>query len=113
MTNPKWLIGIGVAFVLLTLISNVLEGIYLGGVTGTKLQIMISLPFPPTLSWLQNLWAMLWFDYSFFHGGWSIIKYVFFWPVSFGLVVSYGAQLLMAIFEGIRSAIRSLTGGAV
>ena len=113
MTNPKWLIGIAVAFVLMTLLSGVLEGGYLSGAAATRLQLLISMPFPPTISWISNLWGMLWFDYSFFHGGWVIFKYALFWPISFGLVVSYAFLLLQAMWSGVRGLVSVFTGGAV
>jgi len=110
MTSPKWLIGILTAFVLLTLLNGILEGVYLGEGTVTRLQTLMSLP--TSLAWFSNLWGVLWFDYSFFHGGWIILKYALFWPISLGLLISYGALLVQSIIGGLGRIVGLLTGGA-
>lgn len=109
MTNPKWLIAIATLFVALTLVCGILEGSYLGAGHTSLLAEFIRPPIlNPTamMGWFGNLWNMLWFDYSMFHGGWAIFKYIFFWPISIGLVVSYGALLVQAAIVAIGSFAR-------
>jgi len=48
--------------------------------------------------WIQALWSVFWWDYSFFVGAWSILKYLG-WCVSIGIVVS----IVMAI-RGVSSS---------
>jgi hypothetical protein len=111
MTNPKWLIGIAAIFALFSLICGVLEGSYLGPNEVGRLAALMTWPGIMGIpTWIGNLWSMLWFDYACFHGGWLIIKYVFFWPVSIGLVVSYGALLLPYLVAGARSILSGLAG---
>jgi hypothetical protein len=112
MTNPKWLIGIAVLFIGLSAICSWLGGSYFEGAPAERLQALMSMPFPPTLTWAGNFWAMLWFDYpAIFHGNWLIFKYILFWPISFGLIVSYGFLLLQALVTAARSLISLATGG--
>jgi len=112
MTNPKWLIGLGTAFILLTLLSSTLEGAYISGTEVSRLSMFLNPHglFTQPLTWLSNLWGMLWFDYSFFHGSWLIFKYALFWPISFGLIVSFGAQVALTVVSGIRGLVGILTG---
>lgn len=48
----------------------------------------------------QSIWKALWFDYSFFYeddgvtpNDWMIIRYIFFWPMTVGLLI----EIIMAI----------------
>lgn len=111
LTNPKWLIGILMAFIVLTLISGVIEGTYIGADEVTTLKDFVRPPLSSPSSmytWLtETLWTVLWFDYAFFHGGWSIFRYAIFLPVSAGVVISYGAILIQAMIV----ALRSVAGG--
>lgn len=38
-------------------------------------------------AWMQAIWAVFWWDYSFFTGYWEILKYLC-WCISIGIVVS-------------------------
>jgi len=108
MTNPKWLTGILTLFVILTLFSGLLEGAYLGAGEVSKLRVLMSPDFPPSLAWFSNVWGVLWFDYAFFHGSWVIFRYAIFWPITIGLLVSYGALLFQAVVVAFRSLIPRL-----
>lgn len=118
MTNPKWLIGIATAFVAMSLLCGLLEGSYLVGAGGIgvalRLQTLITFPWPPLefIPWLKNFWGILTFDYSFFYGGWLIIKYALFWPISLGLIVSYVALIIPYIVTGLQSLF-SWVGGRI
>jgi len=73
-----------------TLISVTIEGNYVGADTTSALTQAMRPPFvdfsnPLTavggffmVAWtyIQALWAMFWWDYSFFEGSWAILKYV-------------------------------------
>jgi len=113
MTNPKWLIAIATLFVGMSLICGVIEGNYLGGASMFRLQVLMSLPFPLgetlPIPWVRNLWGLLWFDYAYFQGGWAIFKYALFWPISLGLVASYGLVLVEAAISAIGRTISGLT----
>jgi len=41
-----------------------------------------------TGSFVGALWNMLWFNYSFFTGAWSIVRMVVFWPLSIAMILS-------------------------
>lgn len=98
MQNPKWVIGLATAFVLMTIISNILEGIW--GTEVTRLQLLINPSFwPPGAVWayIENLWGLLWFDYSFFYGSWTIFRYAIFIPISVGLVAALAVEVFLRI----------------
>jgi len=87
-------------------ISNTLDQQYLGTDTTTPLFTLLNPSFgsfsnPLTAiggffilmwSWVQALWIMFWWDYSFLSGSWEILKYVG-WCFSLGIVVS----IIMAV----------------
>jgi hypothetical protein len=98
MQNPKWVIGLASAFVLMTVISGILEGVY--GTGATRLQVLISPAFwPPSAAWeyVKNLWAILTFDYSFFYGSWTIFRYAIFLPITVGLIAALGIEVFLRI----------------
>jgi len=113
LTNPRWLIGILTTFGILTLISGILEGTYLGPGEVSLLQEFVRPPiFDPIkmIEWFGTLWRVLWFDYSFFYGNWNIVKYVLFWPISAGVVVSVGVVLLQAAYTAFMSFFGKVLG---
>lgn len=96
MQNPKWVIGLASAFILLTIVSNILEGVW--GTEATRLQILLAFDFwPPgqAVEYLQNLWGLLWFDYSFFYGSYAIFRWAIFIPISVGLIVALGIEIFL------------------
>ena len=98
MQNPKWVIGLASAFVLMTIVSLILEGIY--GLGSTRLyQLMNPSFWPPHAAWeyIKVLWGILWFDYSFFYGQWIIFRYAVFMPISVGLVASLAVEVFLRI----------------
>lgn len=113
LTNPKWIIGILTLFALLTLISGLIEGTYIGPNEVSTLQTFVRPPLTdPSAMWTWltvTLWDVLWFDYAFFYGGWSIFKYALFWPISAGIVVSFLALLVQASIVAIRGVVGGLT----
>lgn len=98
MTNPKWLVGLMTIFIVFQVLCGLVEKTY--GVETTRLILLMK----PSLSvtYLQTFWDMLWFNYSFFHGGWEILKYVLFWPISIGLVISFVATIVMGLIGVLR-----------
>jgi len=98
MQNPKWIIGLSTAFVLMTITSLILEGVY-----GTESSLLVTLMqpafWPPHAAWdfVKAVWQMLWFDYSFFYGSFNIIRWSLFVPISVGLVVALGIEVFLRV----------------
>jgi len=89
MQNPKWVIGLASAFVLMTILSLILEGVY--GLESQKLLILMSpkiWPLSDVKLYLDTLWGIMWFDYAFFYGSWNIIRFGIFVPITVGLMVA-------------------------
>jgi len=88
------------SFVILTMLSGIIEMQYLGGKAGVLQNIMdaakvttinnpITAPFTfLSVGWnmIKALWEAFWWQYSFFQGYWVIVKYAIFWPISVGLI---------------------------
>lgn len=110
--KTSWLIGLVMLFVILTVITGVMEMSYLGGAEASRLQRLMQPDVPAytnplgaitayvTATWdyIQNLWGIFWFDYPFFQGSWAILRYIFM-AVSIGVIVS-----LVAVIRGVGSA---------
>ena len=118
MTEPKWLIAIATLFVAMSLICGVVEQTsYLSNDVPGLFQTLITPPSVAELVGLSfwdrivSLWDMLWFNYSFFHGGWKIFQY-FFQCISLALIVSYGAAILQSLISAGASII-SRVGGLI
>jgi len=102
--KTSWLIGIFTLFIVLSLISGIIELAYLGGsenhsnvfstIFATKIDtstsiwgtLWSSLVFTKDL--IVAVWSAFWFDYAFFTGQYQIFRWAFFLPVSIGLIVS-------------------------
>lgn len=99
--RTTWIVGIFMLHLLGTAISLTIEGRYLGtGLVDTFFRVMkpefgsFSNPltaiggfFIMVWAWMQALWAVFWWDYSFFTGYWEVLQYVG-WCVSIGIIVS-------------------------
>ena len=99
--RTTWIVGICMLFLIGTGISLTLEKQYAGtGLVDTFLALMrpdfVSFTNPliaiggffiMVWEWIQVLWSVFWWDYSFFTGVWEIFKYVG-WCISIGIVVS-------------------------
>jgi hypothetical protein len=99
--SPKWIIGILMAMIVMQLICGVCEMSYGFGDTPSRIQTFLSPPVPSYSNpaqavfayitvgweWLSNLFWMFWWDYSFFSGSWQMVRYIFFLPISVGVVV--------------------------
>jgi len=99
--KPGWVVGLVMLFVILQIICNVCEmQAPLTSETPSHLQQLLS-PDIPSYSnpigaiasyvsvpflWLWNFFALFFFDFSFFEGGWVYVKYVIFWPISIGMI---------------------------
>ena len=112
--KTSYFIGLSILFVVLTLISGICELDYAKSIGSiTHLEALMKPDIPSynnpigavaayiTVAWsyVQTLWSMLWFDYAFFDGGWIWIRYIFFIPISIGLVLT----LVLSIFKGVGS----------
>ena len=111
----SWLIGITSLFIVLSLISGVIEGVYLGGAedTQTVLESLFSPATPSTTTllgidvtalaatwnWFTALFGLLFFDYAFFDGEWQIIRWIIFIPVGLATVIS----IVLALVRGVSS----------
>jgi len=97
-----WLIGFIVLFILLSIISGIVEMTYIGEAEASRIQLLLQPELPESTipiigtavawvnlawDWLKNLWHMFWFDYAFFTGGYIIIRY-FFIAISVGIIFS-------------------------
>ena len=105
MIKPGWIIGLAMAFVLLTIVASICEMTApLSATAVIRLNTLMNPSFTNIMGWLGNLWSMLWFDYPFFEGTWSLARYIFFMPVSVGISVIIAitiAQLLMTALGGV------------
>ena len=111
--STKWLIGFIMLFVICTISSLLIEAQQFGDSQTSHLYILLSPDIPSfwnpigaaiayvTVAWnyLQALWDMFWFDYSFFEGSWQLVRFIVFVPISVGLVVS----LILAAIRGVSS----------
>lgn len=113
--KPGWLIGIGMLFISLSVVSGILEQQYLGrddaGLLYRLLNSYSEINFGNPLvaigsmvtgSWqaIGALWGMFWFSYAFFEGTWQIVRFAVFLPISVALAVS----LVLAGVRGVSSA---------
>jgi hypothetical protein len=98
MQNSKWIIGLSSAFVLMTILSLILEGAY-GTESSLLLRLMQPAFWPPGAAWdfIKAVWQMLWFNYSFFYGPFNIVRWAVFVPISVGLVVALGVEVFLRI----------------
>lgn len=85
------LIGLVFLFIVLTILSGIVEGTYLGGTETTRLEKLFQPDFPAVsnfvegvaaflqVSWeyIANLWCIFWFQYAFFVGAWVIVQFLF------------------------------------
>ncbi len=100
----KWIIGLWIVFIGGSLLSGILEMQFLSGGSDT-VGVFESLMSPPsftdmnpitfvwtivttTFNWIQAFWNMLWWNYAFLTGGYSIIKWIVLYPLSVAFVVS-------------------------
>ena len=97
----SWTAGFGLLFITGMLISATMEGLYMSSDTSNIFYQVMNPDFgsftnPLTAVggffimvwvWIQALWAIFWWDYSFLSGSWEILRY-FGWAVSLAMVVS-------------------------
>lgn len=105
MLKAGWIIGIVMAFVLLSVIASVSELVApLSAIAVSRIEVLMNPSLTNVTGWLGNLWGMLWFDYPFLTGSWSLVRYIIFLPISVGLSVILAvtiAQLLATALSGI------------
>lgn len=112
--KPGWLIGIIVAFVLLSFVVGLCENAYVGNDVISKLDILMR-PFMQTsivegikaffgtmfsAEFWETLWDIFWWDYPFFTGEWAMARYIFFIPLSIGFLFSLGLATLRGVSSG-------------
>lgn len=112
--SPKWIIGLATLFIAGTVLSGLLELQYLGSAeAGLFYRLthnyeaieftnpLVALGTFATVAWayIGDIWTMFIWDYAFFEGSWSIFRYLIFWPISIGLIVS----LILAAIRGVSS----------
>ena len=110
--KTSWTIGIFTLFILLSLISGVIEMQYLSA--GTDQEAIFERLFAsPSLSWdtISAFWDCLWFDYAFFNGAWQIVRWIFFLPVGAGVAISFMLIILSALSNIVSSVGRLLRIG--
>lgn len=98
--NIKWIIGLGVLLFGMALLSGICEMVYIGNVEQSRLWALLhpefveySDPlnfvmglFNTAWNWVKNLLDVLTFNYAFFQGGWSILRWMLFMPIGAGIV---------------------------
>ena len=101
----KWIIGLWILFIGGSLLSGILEMQFLTGTGEHEEAVFERLMSPPafenmnpltfvwvivttTFQWLQAFWDMLWWNYAFLTGSYSIIKWILLYPLSIAFVVS-------------------------
>lgn len=112
--KSSYFIGLAIMFVVFTLISGICEADFAKGTESvTLLQQLVQPPMVDSstfigaiasyvnIGWdyVSILWKMFWFDYSFFTGGAEWFRYVFFIPISIGLVLT----LVLSVLRGVGS----------
>lgn len=100
----KWLIGIIMLYAIGTIVCGVIEYWYFTqGATDSLFGLMNSvqgISFTNPLTALTDILVSIWnitqilfrillWDFSFFSGGFEIVKYIIFWPLSIGFFVSF------------------------
>lgn len=112
MLKIGWIVGITMLFVIQQVICGVCElTAPLSATAVGRIEIFMNPSLNNVTGWLGNLWSMFWFDYPFFEGTWALVKYIFFYPVSIGIVVILAitiAQLVATVFSGVTSALRGI-----
>lgn len=88
--STRWIMGLAVLFFFLSMLSSIIEGLYMTeGTTVTLYSVMqhikginLANPFGAAYDivigvklFLQALWVMFIWDYSFFTGTWEIVRY--------------------------------------
>ena len=111
--SAKWLIGFFMLYVICAIVSLMMEAQQLGASEASTLYIILTPDIPAysnpigaifayisvAPAYLDALWSIFWWDYSFFEGSWQLVRYILFLPLSGGLVVS----LVLAFVRGVSS----------
>ena len=104
--SPKWIMGFLMMFMIGSVIANVIDfAAPLGSITseGTasyKLNLALESGFSVTgvLQFLGAVYSMLGWDYNFLkEGGWQILRWCLFFPIS----VALGFSILMWLFQSL------------
>jgi hypothetical protein len=107
--NVKWVIGLVAIFVLGSMLSGIMENVYLGagGEQEGVIERLFSMPsfsgqgifgvtetiLVATVNWVGAFWDLLWWNYAFFTGFYAIIRYAVCFPISIGMI--YGMFTVM------------------
>ena len=95
------MVGFGMLYLAGTFISLTLEQQYIGSDTTSVFFRMLQPPFVEgggvlsniwgvfkvTGVWIEAVWSMLWWDYSFLTGTWAALRYIG-WAMSIGLATA-------------------------
>ena len=110
MLTARWMMFIAFAFIVGTLMSLMMEGLYLGsGQTGlmstltgydvVELNAAGVLPLTKLgpAFFLNGIPTMLLWDYRWLDGSWQIVKYVILWPISVGAIYGITVAFVSAV----------------
>lgn len=102
--KTSWLIGMATLFMIGALLSGIMEMVYLGagGAQQSVLARMFQIPILENanvltvgfavlmmpVNFVVGLFNMLTWNYAFFQGSWSIVKWAVCMPISIGLIAS-------------------------
>ena len=109
--NPKWLIGLGMLFVLGSIFSGLIELQYLSGSDQAVINRLLH-PDMPSFSnplgmvtgfisvvwdYIQAFWDMFTWDFAMFTGEWALVRWALFLCLSLGIIGS----LVLAMVRGV------------
>ena len=119
--KPGWIIGIVMAFVILSIVMGVAENAYISA-NETSVLSTLGRPFLETTAFggitaaigmvfsgefWGAMWRMLSWDYpAVFYGAWEIVRFVFLIPLSIGFVIS----IVLVIGSAIASTVSRIVG---
>jgi hypothetical protein len=112
--RPGWFIAIIMSFFVVSLIFGMTEMVYIGsgvlsgaGDPTSPIRVLLS-PNPASfMTYITAIWQMLWFNYAFLDGAWSIVRYIL-WSISAGFIISTVvmiAQLLPSVLSALGKAL--------
>lgn len=102
-----WYIFFTVTFILTTIISTVGEMVWVGSEVAP---LFIALnPFRYGASaWVTAIADIVLFRYTFFSGGWILVRWIFFLPISVGFIICLAISLAQGIASAVGGVFRAI-----
>jgi len=102
-----WFIGFAAAFILLTLLCTVGEMRWIG-TEGTPLMVALNPLKYGATSWMTALGDIVLFRYSYFSGGWILVRWILLLPISVGFMIGLAITLAQGIVSAIGGLFRAI-----